>query len=162
MLELVPGFAERMRGAKREARFAGAALQNYFHKPYGPGWVLVGDAGYIKDSITAQGISDAFRDAERCAVALDQSFTGARSFDAVMGDYQRDRDQHVLPMYEFTCQLATLEPPPPELQQLLGAVHGNQKAMDGFVQMNAGTISPAEFFSPQSIGAIMAAAQVSG
>lgn len=46
---------------------------------------------------------------------------------------------------EFTCQLATLEPPPPEMQQLIGAIHGNQRAMDGFAQMNAGTISPLEF-----------------
>jgi len=48
-------------------------------------------------------------------------------------------------MYEFTTQLATLEPPPPEMQQMLGAIHGNQKAMDAFVQMNAGTITPMEF-----------------
>ena len=73
-----------------------------------------------------------------------------------MGDYQRARDAWVMPMYEFTCQLATLEPPPPEMQQLLGAIHGNQKAMDGFAQMNAGTISPAEFFSPQNITAMTA------
>ena len=45
-------------------------------------------------------------------------------------------------MYEFTCQLATLEPPPPEMQQLFGAIHGNQKAMDGFAQMNAGDPLP--------------------
>jgi len=157
MFDLVPEFAERVRGAKREAPFAGAPVANFFRKPYGPGWALVGDAGYNKDPITAQGITDAFRDAELCAIALDQTFTGARSFDDAMGEYQRTRDQHVLPMYEFTCQLATLEPPPPEMQQLFGAIHGNQKAMDGFVQMNAGTISPAEFFSPESIGAIMAA-----
>ena len=50
-------------------------------------------------------------------------------------------------MYEFTCQLATLEPPPPEMQQLFAAIHGNQTAMDAFVRMNAGTISPAEFFA---------------
>ena len=50
-------------------------------------------------------------------------------------------------------------PPPPEMQQLFGAIHGNRKAMDDFVRMNAGTISPAEFFSPQNVGAIMAAAQ---
>ena len=31
-------------------------------------------------------------------------------------------------------------------------------AMDGFAQMNAGTVSPAEFFSPENVGAIMAAA----
>jgi hypothetical protein len=61
--------------------------------------------------------------------------------------------------YEFTCQLATLEPPSPDMQQVFGAMHGNQKAMDGFVQVNAGTISPAEFFSSENIGAIMAAAR---
>jgi len=77
-----------------------------------------------------------------------------------MGDYQRARDRHALPMYEFTCQLATLEPPPPEMQQLFGAMLGNQTAMNGFVQMNAGTISPAAFFSPENIGAIMSAVRV--
>jgi len=159
MLALVPAFAERMSDARREVRFAGASLPNYFHKPYGPGWVLVGDAGYLKDPITAQGINDAFRDAEHCAAALDQVFTNARSFDDAMGEYQRERDEHALPMYEFTCQLATMEPPPPEMQQLFGAISRSQKSMDGFVQMNAGTISPAQFFSPENIGAIMAAAQ---
>jgi 2-polyprenyl-6-methoxyphenol hydroxylase-like FAD-dependent oxidoreductase len=145
MLALAPAFAERVRGAKREAPFAGAAVSNFFRKPYGPGWALVGDAGYNRDPITAQGITDAFRDAERCAVALDQTFSGGRSFDDAMQDYQRERDEHVQPMYEFTCQLATLQPPPPEMQQLLGTLPGNQKGMDSFAQMNAGTISPAEF-----------------
>jgi hypothetical protein len=31
--------------------------------------------------------------------------------------------------------------------------------MNGFVQMNAGTISSAEFLSPDNIGAIMAASR---
>ena len=30
--------------------------------------------------------------------------------------------------------------------------------MDAFVRMNAGTISPAEFFAPDNVDAIMAAA----
>ena len=64
MFDLAPEFADRVRGAKREAPFAGAPVPNFFRKPYGPGWALVGDAGYNKDPITAQGISDAFRDAE--------------------------------------------------------------------------------------------------
>ena len=158
LFELAPSFADRLRGARLEGRLAGAPTPNFFRKPYGPGWALVGDAGYIKDPITAQGINDAFRDAERCAVALDEGLTGTRSLDEAMSDYRRDRDARVLPMYEFTCQLATLEPPPPDMQQLFGAIHGNQKAMDGFAQMNAGTVSPAEFFSPENVGAIMAAA----
>jgi len=159
MFDLVPEFAERVRAAKRVAPFAGTPVANFFRQPFGPGWALVGDAGYTKDPITAQGINDAFRAAELCASAVDQAFGGARSFDDAMREYQQRRDEHVLPMYEFTCQLATLEPPPPEMQQLFGAIHGNRAAMDGFVQMNAGTISPAQFLSPESVGAIMTAAK---
>jgi flavin-dependent dehydrogenase len=157
-IELAPAFADRLHGAKRETSFVGAAVPNYFRKPYGPGWALVGDAGYNKDFITSQGIMDAFHDAELCVVALDRAFSGTRPFDAAMGEYQRTRDERVKAMYEFTCQLATLEPPPREMQQLLGAVHGNRKAMDEFARMNAGTISPAEFFAPDNVHAMTAAA----
>ena len=157
-LALAPRFAERVRAARREEKIAGALVPNFFRKPFGPGWALVGDAGYTKDPITAQGILDAFRDAELCATALDASLRGARGFDEAMGAYQRMRDEKALPMYEFTCGLATLEPPPPEMQRLIGAACGNQKAMDRFVQMNAGTISPAEFMSPQSVAEILGGA----
>src|SRR5262245_29081876 len=161
-LERAPEFAARVRKAKREERFYGMSVPNYFRKPYGAGWALVGDAGYNKDFITAQGISDAFRDAELCATALDESFRGARSFDDAMSNYQRARDEHAFPMFELTCQLATLEPPPPEMQQILGAIHGKQEAMDAFVRMNAGTISPAEFLSPENVAALTASAGASG
>jgi hypothetical protein len=99
---------------------------------------------------------DAFRDAEGCAAALDEAFSGARPFEAALADYQLARDRQVLPMYELTCQLATLEPPPPELQQLLAAVHGDQEAMDAFARVMAGVTSPAEFFSEQNVGRILA------
>ena len=144
MIELAPAFAERVRAGKRETRVFGIPTPNYFRKPYGPGWALVGDAGYIRDPITAQGIRDAFRDAEACALALDQSFVGASSYEYAMGNYQQARDASVMSMYEFTCQFATLQPPPPEIRQLFRAMRGNQQAMDGFAQMNAGTVSPAE------------------
>lgn len=156
--DLSPDFARRIGGAKREARFAGTGVSNWFRKPFGPGWALVGDAGYDKDPITAQGITDAFHQAELCATALDETFSGVREFDDAMADYQRVRDEQVFPMYEFTTQLATLEPPPPEMQQLLGAVNGNQDAMDDFVSATAGTVSPAEFFDPANVGKIMGAA----
>jgi flavin-dependent dehydrogenase len=157
-LELAPEFAERVRGATRQDRFTAAVSPNFFRKPFGPGWALVGDAGYTKDPITAQGIPDAFRDAERCAQALDETFAGERNFDAAMSEYQRTRDELALPIYEFTTQLATLEPPPPEMQQLLGAVYGNQEAMDAFVGVAAGTVSPLEFFDPANVGRLMSAA----
>jgi len=158
MFELAPSFADRIRASRRETRVVGMAVPNFFRKPFGPGWALVGDAGYNKDFITAQGIQDAFRDAELCADALDRTLSGSRSFDAAMGEYQSARDKHVLPMYELTCELATLEPPPPELQHLLAAVHGNQEAMDGFARVNAGVMSPAEYFGEENVARTSAAA----
>ena len=158
MIELSPTLAARLRAGKREAKFVGTPVANYFRKPYGPGWALVGDAGYNRDYITAMGIMDAFLSAELCAEALHQSFSGTRPFDEAMGDYQRARDERVQPIFEFTCQVATLEPPSQQLQHVLGAAHGNQEAMDGFARVNAGVTSPAEFFSPENVGKIFEAA----
>lgn len=157
--DLAPEFAERIRAANRETRIVGTTVPNYFRQPYGPGWALVGDAGYNKDPITAQGISDAFRDAELCATALDQALSRASTYGEAMGHYQAARDEHGLPMYEFTTQLATLQPPPEELRHLLAAVHGNQEAMDGFARTNAGVTSPADFFSDENTGRVFAASR---
>jgi 2-polyprenyl-6-methoxyphenol hydroxylase-like FAD-dependent oxidoreductase len=158
-LELAPEFAKRLPSATRMAPFLGGAVPGFFRVPFGPGWALVGDAGYNKDPITAQGISDAFRDAERCSDAIHAWLTGVSTYDLAMTSWHQARDNGAMPIYEFTSQLATLEPPPPEMQQLLGAVHGNPEAMDGFVSVVAGTVSPVEFFSPDNIGRITQAAR---
>lgn len=155
-LELAPEFAARVRAAKREAPFRGAPVPNFFRKPFGPGWALVGDAGYIKDPVTAWGISDAFHDAQLCASALGDWFLGRRGFDAAMADYQKARDEHSLPMFGLTCNFATLEPPPPEMQQLLGATAGTREAQNQFVSMMAGTLPVTAFFAPENVGRIMA------
>ena len=158
-LELAPELAERVRGATRETRWVGTAdLPSFFRRPAGPGWALVGDAGYHKDPITAQGISDAFRDAEAMAGAVDDAFAGRLAIGDAMARYERTRDESALPIFELTCELATLEPPPPEMQQLLGAMHGNRDAMDGFIGVLAGSVSPAAFFGPDNTERIMAEA----
>jgi 2-polyprenyl-6-methoxyphenol hydroxylase-like FAD-dependent oxidoreductase len=158
-LELAPEFAERVRGAKRESKFVGSAeLPGYFRKPFGPGWGLVGDAGYHKNPITAMGINDAFRDAELVATAIDDAAAGRRDYAEGMADYQRLRDQEAGPVYEFTDEFAQLEPPPPELLQLIGAMHGNQEAMDAFVSVQAATLAAPEFFDPANVGRIMSQA----
>ena len=131
------------------------AVPGYFRRPYGPGWALVGDAGYNKDFITAQGISDAFRDAELCVDAIDEWLTGRRPFDEVMGEYQSTRDAHVRAMYGFTAELASLEPPPTDVARVFAAAAGNREAMDAFARVNAGVTSPAEFFSEENVGRIL-------
>ena len=82
----------------------------------------------------------------------------AAPFEEAMDEYPVDRDGSVQAMYEFTADFATLEPPPPELQQLLAAVARKQEAMDGFARVIAGVTSPAEFFSDENVGRIFAAA----
>jgi 2-polyprenyl-6-methoxyphenol hydroxylase-like FAD-dependent oxidoreductase len=158
-MELAPEFAERIRGATRESKFIGSAeLPGYFRKPYGPGWALVGDAGYHKNPITAMGINDAFRDAELVARAIDDDIAGRRPYEDGMREYQEVRDREAGPVYEFTDEFAQLQPPPPELQQLIGAMHGNQEAMDAFVSVQAATLPAPEFFAPENVGRIMATA----
>ena len=158
-IDMAPAFASRLRSAKREDRFVGMAVPNYFRKPFGPGWALVGDAGYNRDFITAFGIMDAFHQAELCTAALDRFFRGSATYEAAMGQYQSARDERALPMYDMTLKLAAVDqPPPPEMQRLLAAVHRNPEACDAFIQLNAGVITPPEFFSKENVERIFAAA----
>ena len=154
-LELVPEFAARFRAATRETRFVGASLPNFFRKPFGPGWALIGDAGYTKDFITAQGIRDAFRARtvhrrpRRCvspAPVPSRSRWPTTSPSGTGGS---------LPFYELTAQLAPLEPLPKELEQLLAATQGNQEAMDQFARVAGAVMSPADFFSEENVGRIL-------
>jgi 2-polyprenyl-6-methoxyphenol hydroxylase-like FAD-dependent oxidoreductase len=146
---------DRLEAARREERIMGGNVPSHFRRPYGPGWALVGDAGYLKDAITAQGIADAFHDAEQCTAALDEALTGTRSFDDAMADHHRRRDARVRGIFEFTTQIGTMEPPPPELLQLFGAIAGNQPAMDEFASVWAGALSPETFFDPAHIGQLV-------
>jgi 2-polyprenyl-6-methoxyphenol hydroxylase-like FAD-dependent oxidoreductase len=155
-IDLDQRFAEQVHRASRESRFVGTAeLPGYFRKPYGPGWALVGDAGYHKNPITAMGISDAFRDAELLASAVDESLERGRSYEDAMVEYQRGRDRDVAAMYDLTDEFARIQPPPSDMQQLLGAIHGNQDATDAFIGVQAGTVPPPEFFAPENIARMM-------
>ena len=147
--DLAPAFAERVRGARRAARFVSTTVEGYFRRPYGPGWALVGDAGYCKDPITGMGISDAFRDAELCANALNAWFRGVTPFETAMAEYQRTRDDQSLAMFDLTYTFARLEPPPPAMQQVLASALGDQRAMDAFVSVMAGTLPVNAFFTGQ-------------
>ncbi|MCA9671826.1 MAG: NAD(P)/FAD-dependent oxidoreductase, partial [Myxococcales bacterium] len=71
ILDEMGDLGERVRNSRAASKLYGAAgFQSTVRKPYGPGWALVGDAGYFRDPITAQGISDALRDAELLARAI--------------------------------------------------------------------------------------------
>ena len=158
-LAAAPDFAARVREGRREERWYGTAgVPGYFRKPYGKGWALVGDASYNRDPITAQGISDAFIDAELLVEALSAALTAKGAFDELLAAHEAARNERVRPMYEFTNQLAALEPPPPEMRALFSALHGNQDATNAFLSAITGAIPIADFLSHENVTRIMAAA----
>jgi 2-polyprenyl-6-methoxyphenol hydroxylase-like FAD-dependent oxidoreductase len=126
--------------------------------PTGPGWALAGDAGYHRDPLTAQGISDAFRDAQLLSEAIDAGLAGRQPLAGALAGYQRRRDEAATAMYELTCQRAALEPPAPQMSQLLAALESNQDDTDRFFGVIAGTVPIADFFAPGNIQRITSAA----
>ena len=66
-----PQLEAAVEGAALSGRLRGfAGAHGFMRRPYGPGWALVGDAGYFKDPLTAHGMTDALRDAELLARAI--------------------------------------------------------------------------------------------
>ena len=76
-------------------------------RPWGPGWALVGDAGYWKDPISAHGLTDAMRDAELLARAVISAGGGCTLIDAALRGYQETRDRLSFPLFDVTDALAS-------------------------------------------------------
>jgi 2-polyprenyl-6-methoxyphenol hydroxylase-like FAD-dependent oxidoreductase len=98
--ELASGIAESEASSKLRA-FAGAT--GFLRPSVGPGWALVGDAGYFRDPITAHGITDALRDAELLARAVSEGG------EAAMAGYQETRDDLVKGLLDVTDRIASFE-----------------------------------------------------
>jgi flavin-dependent dehydrogenase len=157
LASVMPDIAALVCDARRAERWMGTAdLPNFFRKPFGPGWALVGDAGYHKDPITGYGITDAFRDAGTLADALDAALSGALPYDEALAGYEQRRNEFATPMYGLICQLASMEPPPPEMQAIIAALAGNQRAITQFIGVLDGTVAVPEFFAPDNVGRILA------
>lgn len=153
--EFAPELAERMRAGRRASHFVGGAIPYYMRRPYGPGWSLVGDAGYQKDPCTASGITDAFRSAEWLAEAIDAGFSGRKPMEQALAEYEEKRNQSETPYFDLTTQLAALAPPPPEVAQLLAALCHNPEQRGRFFSMLAHGVPVQEFFSPENVQKIM-------
>lgn len=146
-LDLVPTLAARVRQGQRTEPFRGSGeMANYYRTPSGPGWALVGDAGYRKDPITAMGISDAFRDAELLASALDDGFAGRRPLAAALASYEQRRNAASRPFYEFTLETAQMKPLTVGQRELLRALSHHPTAASQFFGVLTGTVQPTQFF----------------
>ena len=126
-----PELAERLGHARRTSPVQGMLRQpNQVRRAFGPGWALVGDAGYYRDAVTAYGMSDAFRDAELLATAIDRALRDAAEEATALAGYQQQRDRSLAEIFEITCQLAAYPPVPTfvELQKQLSAAIDKEAA----------------------------------
>jgi flavin-dependent dehydrogenase len=78
-----------------------AGTPGYLRRAAGPGWALVGDAGYFRDPITAHGITDALREAEFLARAV------ADGREEDLAGYQEGRDARVRGLLDVTDRIAS-------------------------------------------------------
>lgn len=155
-VDLALSLGERVRNSKRVERFFGSAdLPNFFRRPYGPGWALVGDAGFQKDPLTAQGITDAFRDADFLAEAVDEGLSGRRPMAQALADYERRRNAAAMPLYKRTCDHARLGRRSPDDLRLLAAIARNQHQADRYFGVDAGTVAVEDFFGPENIARLL-------
>jgi flavin-dependent dehydrogenase len=107
-----PTLAARVRSGRITSVVRGAArLPTYVRQPVGPGWALVGDAGYHRDPITGHGITDAFRDAELLANAIHRGLRDPADELEAMTAYRDQRDAALRETFDLTRALTSFPPP---------------------------------------------------
>jgi 2-polyprenyl-6-methoxyphenol hydroxylase-like FAD-dependent oxidoreductase len=95
------------------------AVPGRLRVPYGPGWALVGDAGYWEDPQSTHGMTAALRDAELLARALLRAPGPGRAQTAALASYAAQRDALALPMLKVVERLAAHDWDLPTVRELL-------------------------------------------
>ncbi|MCM3921470.1 NAD(P)/FAD-dependent oxidoreductase [Frankia sp. AiPs1] len=151
---VVPEFGADLRAATRTERFRGLRYaDSFYRRSHGPGWALVGDAGYHKDPLTAWGITDAFRHAELLAEALHRGLSGESPIDGAVADYVARRDRASAGTFAFTVAVAALTLPP-FLHATLSAATRSPAYRAKFFAMVGGGYPGEEFFAPDHLAAL--------
>jgi flavin-dependent dehydrogenase len=104
-----PTFVDRVAAAIPASSLRGwAGARGFLRHCWGPGWALVGDAGYFKDPITTHGMSDAMRDAELLADALLAALSGSPEA-MTLAAYERTRDSLSSRLFAVTEAVAAFD-----------------------------------------------------
>ncbi|MEJ2084321.1 MAG: NAD(P)/FAD-dependent oxidoreductase [Acidobacteriota bacterium] len=115
-----PEALDRLAKGRRETGFSGfPGTPGFMRQPYGDGWALVGDASHFKDPISAHGITDALRDAEFLAIALDTALRSADSEVSALAGYKAVRDRLTMRLFETSERVASYRWDLTELRGLL-------------------------------------------
>jgi 2-polyprenyl-6-methoxyphenol hydroxylase-like FAD-dependent oxidoreductase len=139
-----PELATRLATATAATAWQGAGdLTNRFRQPYGPGWALVGDAGYHRDPITARGIPDALLSASLLAAAL----TSNADRTAALADYQAARDAAVQPLYDLTVDRPPVGFTTATWSAAIGQILTDPAFLSTYIGVMAGAVPPAVLYT---------------
>lgn len=152
--ELAPALAEQVARATLTEPLRTGSTRNFLRVPHGPGWVLVGDAGHKKDPCTAQGISDAFIDADQCTQALDAGLRGEQDMTAGLEKWHAQRDARLVPRHHMTVQMAGFAAQDTQERALFQAIASQPTATTAFLGLLSGATCPQQFFAPDNLAAI--------
>ncbi len=115
-----PQLAERLRRASPPpGTRTWPGRPGYIRRCHGPGWALVGDAGYFKDPLSAHGLTDALRDAELLARALSRGLGDQMSLADALEDYGTTRDRLSIPLFDVADRIASQQWDETEIAHLL-------------------------------------------
>ena len=132
-----PTLAARARTGQVMVPVRGAVrLPNQIRRATGPGWALVGDAGYHRDPITGHGITDAFRDAELLTRAVDEHLRG--DADDLSG-YETARDAALRETFDLTCAMSRY----PQLDEFVALQKRLSRALEAEADLLASAYMPA-------------------
>jgi flavin-dependent dehydrogenase len=118
----------------------------YFRQAAGPGWVLVGDAGHFKDFTPAQGISDALRQAERLAQAIEDGL-GTSGLDAAMHRWWRWRDDDAYEMHWFATDMGAPGLASPLITRVLRDISVDAEATRTLLRVLNHEVRPSQLFT---------------
>jgi flavin-dependent dehydrogenase len=130
-----PVLAQRVASAGTAGRVHGwAGSAGFIRRPWGPGWALVGDAGYFKDPITTHGMTDALRDAELLADAILEALAGVVPEAVALARYEAVRDRLSSRLFDVTERVASYAWDLEEIRSLLRQVSSAMTAEVNHVQ----------------------------
>jgi flavin-dependent dehydrogenase len=122
-----PRLAERLTSAEPAGRMLGwAGVPGFVRHSWGPGWALVGDAGYFKDPLTTHGMTDALRDAEMLACEILEALGGVVPEAVALARYQAKRERLSSSLFDATEAVASYDW---DLEQVRGLLRQVSSAM---------------------------------
>jgi flavin-dependent dehydrogenase len=146
---LDPPLRERVRGGRRVTSFKGThRLPNRYHRCWGEGWALVGDAAYHRDPLTGMGIGDAFLGAELLADAVDAGLDG--DLPTALAGYQQALWDKTSAVFDYTVQSAALKDPAP-LAPLYAEIARRPELAQLLMNVLAGSAPSRSLFNARTI-----------